>query len=77
MKWIKAVEQIEQALAAGKAVGVYYHRRWIKNDSHAGIVDSISRYMWNGEICYAVNTYNNQLNESSHIIDEVIIEERN
>jgi hypothetical protein len=82
MKWIKAVEQIEQALAAGKAVSVRYHRRWITKFPQFDKVDSVVEYdWWNNtkgcfQICKAVNTYHKQLNEGSHIIDEVIIEER-
>lgn len=76
MKWIKAVEQIEQALAAGKAVSVQYHRKWMPQLTPIDKVDSVVEYKYAGEICKAVNTYHNQLNEGSHIIDEVIIEER-
>ena len=76
MKWIKAVEQIEQALAAEKAVSVRYHRKWMKQDEYFDKVDSVSRYIWNGQICKAVNTYHDQLDGDMHIIDEVIIEER-
>jgi len=76
MKWIKAVEQIEQALAAGKAVSVTYHKRWMTKLPQFDKVDSVVKYEYAGEICKAVNTYYNQLNEGSHIIDEVIIEER-
>lgn len=76
MKWNKAVEQIEQALAADKAVSVYYHRKWMKNDAHYDKVDSVCEYDWHGETCKSVNTYNDQIDEYSHIIDEVIIEER-
>ena len=79
MKWNKAVDQIEQALAAGKAVSVRYHRKWMKQDEHFDKVYSVSRYVWNGQPlndAVAVNTYYDQLLISSHIIDEVIIEER-
>ena len=70
------MEQIEQALAAKKAVSVKYHRRWMTKLPQFDKVDSVVEYAYTGEICKAVNTYNNQLNEGSHIIDEVIIEER-
>ncbi len=76
MKWNKAVDQIEQALAAGKAVSVRYHRKWMTKLPQFDKVDSVSRYMWNGQICKAVNTYHDQIDGDMHIIDEVIIEER-
>lgn len=77
MKWNKAVEQIEQALAAEQAVSVRYHRRWMTKLPQFDKVDSVVEYAYAGKICKAVNTYNDQLNEGSYIIDEVIIEERN
>jgi hypothetical protein len=76
MKWNKAVKEIEDALAAGKAASIIYHRKWMKPDSHADLVEDISEYDWQGQICKAVNTRYDQLNEDSHIIDEVIIEGR-
>lgn len=72
MKWDKAINKIEKALAEGANVAVHYHRKWMKNDSHLDDVESISKYEWNGQICKAVNTFHDQLNESSHIIDEVL-----
>ena len=74
MKWNKAVKQIEQALAADKAVSVHYHRKWMKQDSHFDKVDAVSEYKYEGLTCKAVSTYHDQLLESTHIIDEVIIE---
>lgn len=80
MNWNKAIRQIEQALAVDKAVSVEYHRKWMKNDSHCSAVDSVVEYQWEGQICKAVNLYDyaisDQINEGSHIIDKVIIEER-
>jgi len=82
MKWNKAVDQIEQALATRKAVSVRYHRKWMKQDEHFDKVEIVSKYEWWNDtkccfqICKVVNTFHDQLDESSHIIDEVIIEER-
>lgn len=72
MNWNKAVKKIEQALAEGANVAVRYHRKWVKQESHIDDVDCISDYDWNGQICKAVNTFHDQLNEGSHIIDEVL-----
>lgn len=76
MKWNKAVEAIEQALAANKAVSVHYHRKWMKQDAHHDTVDQIISYEWDGETVKAVSTYHNVVDPYSYIIDEVIIEER-
>lgn len=79
MNWNKAIRQIEQALAADKAVSVEYHRKWMKNDSHINDVEEVITYTYEGQICKALNLYNgisDQINEGSHIIDKVIIEER-
>lgn len=76
MNWNKAIKKIEQALAANEAVSVIYHRKWMKNDSHHLDVESVIEYDWKGQICKAVNLYeggiSDQINEGSHIIDEVI-----
>lgn len=74
MKWNKAVEKIEKALANDDYVIITYHRKWMKNDSHTEAVDSISEYEWNGQICKAINTDGNQIDEDSHIIDEVAVD---
>lgn len=76
MKWNKAVEAIEQALAADKAVSVHYHRKWMKQDSHYDTVDQIISYEWDGETVKAISTYHNVVDPYSYIIDEVIVEER-
>lgn len=74
MLWIKAIEKIEQALAEGATVGVVYHKKWnrncneIKKDDVEGIIE----YDWKGQICKAVNTTHDQINEGTHIIDEVL-----
>ena len=75
MNWNKAVKQIEQALAAGSAVSVDYHRKWMKNDCHYDKVDNVVEYEYEGQICKAVNTWHDQINESSHIIDAVKVGE--
>ena len=72
MKWNKAVKQIEQALAANKDVSIKYHRKWMKQDAHHDNVYSLAEYEYNGQICKAVNTYDDLINEDSHIIDEVV-----
>ena len=74
MKWNKAIEKIEQALAEDHKVIIEYHRKWMKNDYHSDTVDNICEYEWQGQICKAVNTYNDQINESSHIIDAIAVD---
>lgn len=76
MNWNKAIEQIEQALAADKAVSVHYHRKWMKQDAHFDTVDKIISYQWDGETVKAISTYNNVVDPYSYIIDDVTIEER-
>ncbi len=77
MKWDKAMKQIEQALAAGKAVSVHYRRKYDRSACKYRYdhVESISSYPWKNEICKAVNTRTDQLDSYSHIIDEVIIKD--
>lgn len=75
MKWNAAVKQIEELLAEGKTVEIVYHRKWMKNDSHFDKVDSVVEYAYNGQICKAVNTWRDGINESSHIIDEISVKE--
>ncbi len=75
MKWNKAIYQIGKALKEGKVVEIVYHRKWMKNDSHIEQVEDLVEYSYNGWICYAVNLFNNQIDEGSHIIDEVIVKE--
>ena len=75
MKWNKAVQQIEAALEEGKIVEIIYHRKWMKNDSHIQQVESISEYEWNGWKLKAVNLFHDQINDGSHIIDEVRVKE--
>lgn len=74
MKWNKAVEKIEKALAADKDVTVHYHRKWMKQDSHFDKVDSVDAYQYERQICKTISTYHDQIIEYSYIIDEVIIE---
>ena len=75
MKWQKAIDQIRQALDEGKIVEIIYHRKWMKNDSHIEQVESISEYQWDGWYKWAVNLFHDQIYESTHIIDEVIVKE--
>ncbi len=76
MNWNKAINKIEQALAAEKTVSVHYHRKWMKQDAHYDTVDKIISYEWKGEIVKAVSTWHNVVDPYSYIIDEIIIEER-
>ncbi|WP_458397845.1 hypothetical protein [Anaerotignum sp.] len=76
MKWSKAIAQIEEALAAGKDVEIRYHRKWMLQDAHCDKVYSVPEYEYNGQICKAVDTYCDGIDEGSHIIDAVIIEEK-
>jgi hypothetical protein len=77
MKWNKAVAQIEEALAAGKYVEIRYHRKWMPQDAHFDKVWSVTEYKYNSQIYKAVSTYDDGIDEGSHIIDEVIIKEAN
>lgn len=73
MKWEKAIEKIEKALAEGALhVEIFYHRKWMKNDSHFDTVDKIISYEWEGETVKAVSTYHNVVDPYSYIIDEVV-----
>jgi len=71
MNWNTAIKKIEQALAAGSAVSVQYHRKWMKQDAHIDTVDKIITYDWKGETVKAVSTYHNVVDPYSYIIDEV------
>lgn len=73
MKWNTAINKIEKALAAGSAVSVRYHRKWMLQQAHIDKVESVNEYAWEGQICKAVSTYYDLLDEGSHMIDEVII----
>lgn len=72
MKWEKAIAKIEKALAEGANVGIQYHRKWMKNDSHIDDVDKVVTYDWHGTECKAINTFNDSIDEGSHIIDDVL-----
>ena len=75
MKWNTAIKKIEQALEEdGVYVNIHYHRKWMKNDAHYGYVKNVVEYEWKGQICKAVNTYSDQLIESTHIIDDVTVD---
>ena len=78
MNWNKAIKQIEKAMVDGAVVSIIYHRKWMKNDSHCMTVESIVDYQYDGQICKAINLYtggiSDQINEGSHIIDEVLVD---
>lgn len=73
MNWSKAIIKIEAALAEGKEVELKYHRKWARNVNEFkwGMVENVVPYDWNGQICKAVNMHFDQLNEGTHIIDEI------
>lgn len=73
MKWDKAIKQIEAALAEGKTVEIQYHRKWTRNSNEYkwDIVTNVTEYDWFGQICKAVNTYHDQINEGNFIVDEI------
>lgn len=73
MKWERAIEILEMALEAGLEVEVRYHRKWNTQLTYYDKVDCISVYAYEGKECKAVNTYRDQIIETSHIIDEVIV----
>lgn len=77
MKWEKALKQIETALANNKEVEIKYHRKWAKNihDYRIGMVENVVEYDWHGDTCKAIDTYYDQVDEGTHIIDEVNIYE--
>ena len=72
MKWNTAIKQIENAIAENKKIEIDYHVKWNKSNCHIDNFDSIVLYEYNGETCKAVNTWFDQINEGSHIIDDVI-----
>lgn len=72
MNWGNAVKKIEQAQAEGALnILIRYHVKWMK-EWRMDTVDDIITYDWHGQTCKAINTFHDQLNEGSHIIDEVI-----
>lgn len=78
MKWSKAVQRIESALAEGKEVEVRYHRKWARNSNELDrwdIVDAVSAYDWQGQQCKGVSLRLNLLDEDNYIIDEITIKE--
>ena len=71
MKWSKAVEIIEKELAQRNTVVIDYHRKWMKQQCGIDTVEKVVEYEYEGKTCKAVNTWHDQLNESSHIIDKI------
>lgn len=74
MKWDKAINKIEKALAAGKAVSVHYHRKWMKQDAHFDTVEQVITYDWEGKKVKAISTWHNVVDNYSYIIDEITVE---
>lgn len=75
MKWNTAIKKIEKALDENRTVEISYHRKWLLQDYHTDIVTSVSEYDWyDGKKCKAINTYADQLDESSHIIEKIYVE---
>lgn len=75
MKWAKAIRLIEWALAQGHDVEIRYHRKWMPNDTHYDTVSYLPRYDWNGQECRAITTFHDQIDGSTHIVDDVRIKE--
>lgn len=76
MKWNKAIEQIEKAIADGKVVEVSFHRKWARNcnEFKTDKVDAVGTYDWKGETLKFVDTWEGYgLEEGNFIIDEVIV----
>lgn len=76
MKWNKAIDQIEKAIADGKFVEVSFHRKWARNcnEYKTDKVDAVGTYDWNGETLKFVDTWQGYgLEEGNFIIDEVIV----
>ena len=73
MKWNKALKQIEAALNEGKQVEIKCHRKWNRNSNEVRwlTVEDVCSYEWKGQICKAVNTNYDQLNEGAYIIEEI------
>lgn len=73
MKWEKAIKQIETGLNAGRKIEIEYHRKWMTVDRHFDIVEAVVEYEYNGEPRKAVTTWADGLDESTHIIDEIVV----
>lgn len=69
MKWIKAVEQIEQALKTQKSVSIKYHKKYHSDDWRKYRV----RHITDDEIICDAFRCSVRINKSNYIIDEVII----
>ena len=75
MKWDKAIELIEGAIARDDSVLISYHRRWMPQDCHLyQNVECVAPYEWRGGIRKAVNVSSDSINEGTHIIDEVCVD---
>lgn len=72
MKWEKAVNKIEEALADGKRVEINYHVKYNPKQSHFDVVESVHEYdYYDGEKYKTVITYDDGLDEVIHIIDSI------
>lgn len=76
MKWLDAIKKIDKALNEGANVAVSYRPKYShnSNDLRYGDVVKITEYEYKGELCKAIQTYGNSLDEGSHTIYEVLID---
>ena len=73
--WEKAVALIEDAIAHDDYVAISYHRKWVPQDRHLyQKVECVTPYEWGGGIRKAISTSCDQINEGTHIIDEVLVD---
>lgn len=75
MKWNMAIEILDRALAKGYTAYITYRRKWCRNvnEIKTDEVDAVIRYDWHGQICKAVNTLHDQLNEGNYVIENITI----
>ena len=76
MKWNKAVEKIEAALAEEKKVEITYHIKYNRKIYYTDTVESVHEYdYYDGKQYKTVITYHDGLDEVRNIIDEVKVME--
>lgn len=73
MKWNKAVKEIEEAINNGEDVVIRYHIKHDTRQTRVMDVESVIEYEYKGSMCKAINTYDDQVLEGMHVIDEVAI----
>lgn len=73
MKWSKVIETIEHELSKENRVEITYHRKWMPQISNHDTVDGVVDYKYDGKVYKAINTYHDQLLETLHIVDEIIV----